>query len=387
MMINLIKRQVNSTVDDFINGTLTSDIQTIQNGILFKTIGISLAVSSGIFIGASFVLKKKGHLEANKLVQGKAAGEGHAYLLNRLCAILSSIFLKETLNLQGSIGCTLCIIGATIIVMYAPVQHIASSIEEFRELFFSPVISIAIIWFLGPRYGAKNMVIYIGVCSLIGSLSVVTTQGLGIAILRTVQGENQFTHWFLYFLMAFIAITGLVEINYLNKALNIFNTSMVTPVYYVIFTSLTILSSSILFQGFKAPPEAFVTMILGFLIICTGIILLQTSRKVTNDKGITSSTKSLLDTDDDNQNPGASEIRASFAGLESQTEPSSQSPKRSDSASKFLEDFSFDQNNQNIVVGKDHKSTGNNRKSQDSINTFDQKKLKIKNPDNDDLEG
>ncbi|CAH1766169.1 10803_t:CDS:2 [Entrophospora sp. SA101] len=225
------------------------------------------------------------------------------------------------------------------------------------------------------------MVIYIGVCSLIGSLSVVTTQGLGIAILRTVQGENQFTHWFLYFLMAFIAITGLVEINYLNKALNIFNTSMVTPVYYVIFTSLTILSSSILFQGFKAPPEAFVTMILGFLIICTGIILLQTSRKVTNDKGITSSTKSLLDTDDDNQNPGASEIRASFA------EPSSQSPKRSDSASKFLEDFSFDQNNQNIVVGKDHKSTGNNRKSQDSINTFDQKKLKIKNPDNDDLEG
>ncbi|CAH1766170.1 10804_t:CDS:2 [Entrophospora sp. SA101] len=84
MMINLIKRQVNSTVDDFINGTLTSDIQTIQNGILFKTIGISLAVSSGIFIGASFVLKKKGHLEANKLVQGKAAGEGHAYLLNRL---------------------------------------------------------------------------------------------------------------------------------------------------------------------------------------------------------------------------------------------------------------------------------------------------------------
>lgn len=53
-------------------------------------------------------------------------------------AILSSIFLKETLNLQGGIGCALCIIGATIIVMYAPVQRIASSIEEFRELFFSP---------------------------------------------------------------------------------------------------------------------------------------------------------------------------------------------------------------------------------------------------------
>jgi hypothetical protein len=36
--------------------------------------------------------------------------------------------------------------------------------------------------------------------------------------------------------------------NYLNKALDLFNTAIVTPVYYVMFTVLTIFASVIMFQ-------------------------------------------------------------------------------------------------------------------------------------------
>lgn len=35
---------------------------------------------------------------------------------------------------------------------------------------------------------------------------------------------------------------------YLNKALDMFNTSMVTPIYYVFFTTFVILASSILYK-------------------------------------------------------------------------------------------------------------------------------------------
>ena len=42
---------------------------------------MALAVSSGVFIGVSFVLKKKGLLAAN-LKDGKEAGEGYGYLKN-----------------------------------------------------------------------------------------------------------------------------------------------------------------------------------------------------------------------------------------------------------------------------------------------------------------
>lgn len=39
--------------------------------------------------------------------------------------------------------------------------------------------------------------------------------------------------------------------NYLNKALDIFNTGVVTPVYYVMFTSLVITASAILFKEWE----------------------------------------------------------------------------------------------------------------------------------------
>jgi magnesium transporter len=53
---------------------------------------------------------------------------------------------------------------------------------------------------------------------------------------------------------------------------------MVTPTYYVYFTSTTIITSAILFQGFKGTPTAIVTVVMGFLTICAGVVLLQLSK-------------------------------------------------------------------------------------------------------------
>jgi hypothetical protein len=63
-----------------------------------------------------------------------------------------------------------------------------------------------------------------------------------------------------------------------QKALNIFNAALVTPTYYVFFTSATIVTSAILFQGFKGTPLGIATVIMGFLQICAGVILLQLSK-------------------------------------------------------------------------------------------------------------
>ena len=64
----------------------------------------------------------------------------------------------------------------------------------------------------------------------------------------------------------------------LQKALNIFNAALVTPTYYVFFTSSTIVSSAILFRGFKGSPTSIATVVMGFLQICAGVVLLQLSK-------------------------------------------------------------------------------------------------------------
>ena len=60
--------------------------------------------------------------------------------------------------------------------------------------------------------------------------------------------------------------------------MNIFNAALVTPTYYVFFTSSTIVSSAILFQGFKGTPTSIITVVMGFLQICSGVVLLQLSK-------------------------------------------------------------------------------------------------------------
>ena len=140
------------------------------------------------------------------------------------------------------------------------------------------------------------MLVYLSICSLIGGLSVVCTQGLGSAILAQINGEAQFDKWFTYVLIVFVVCTLLTEIIYLNvsppfqhepsksglttwqKALNLFNAALVTPTYYVFFTSSTIVASAVLFQGLHGTATQIVDVVLGFLVICSGVVLLQLAK-------------------------------------------------------------------------------------------------------------
>ena len=44
------------------------------------------------------------------------------------------------------------------------------------------------------------------------------------------------------------------------------------------FTSTTIITSAVLFRGFKGTPQQITTVVLGFLTICSGVVLLQLSK-------------------------------------------------------------------------------------------------------------
>ena len=229
---------------------------------VYKAIGISLAIASGLFIGTSFVLKKTGLLRAN-VKYNEEAGEGYGYLKNafwwsgmtlmilgEICnfvayafvdailvtplgalsvvitTILSAIFLKERLSFVGKVGCFMCIVGSIVIVMNAPSQSSAGTIQEMKHFVLAPgflsyagVVIVActfIAFWVGPRYGKKSMLVYLSICSLIGGLSVVATQGLGAAVLAQARGISQFKEWFLYVLFVFVITTLVTEIIFLN---------------------------------------------------------------------------------------------------------------------------------------------------------------------------
>lgn len=234
---------------------------------VYKIIGISLAIASGLFIGVSFVLKKMGLLKANEKYN-EEAGEGYGFLKNgywwggmvlmilgEICnfvayaftdailvtplgalsvvitTILSAIFLKERLSMVGKVSCFLCIVGSVVIVMNAPSQSAVSTIQQMQSFVVHPLFlsyagliivgSLVLAFWVGPRWGKTNMLVYISICSWVGGLSVVATQGLGAAVIKQAEGTPQFNQWFLYVLLVFVIGTLLVEIVYLNVSVAI----------------------------------------------------------------------------------------------------------------------------------------------------------------------
>ncbi|CDK25784.1 unnamed protein product [Kuraishia capsulata CBS 1993] len=291
-----------------------------------KYIGLALAMSSSLAIGTSFIITKKGLMNTSSR-QGSDSVEGFAYLKNPIWwagiitmavgeianfaaytfapailvtplgalsviigAVLAAIFLKEELGTLGKMGCAICLLGSVIIVLHAPPDKDIDTVDEILNyaeqpgflfyVFAVAIYSIFMIHKIVPKYGSKNPMIYISICSTVGSVSVMSIKAFGIALKLTLSGNNQFTHPSTYIFLIVVAICIATQMTYFNKALDQFDTSIVNPLYYVTFTTATLCASFILFRGFNTTSSVnIISLVCGFLIIFSGVYLLNISRK------------------------------------------------------------------------------------------------------------
>ncbi|PVV01820.1 hypothetical protein BB560_003749 [Smittium megazygosporum] len=288
-----------------------------------KHIGVILALLSSISIGSSFVLTKIGLNHTIK--KYGSATKDIAYLKNYIWwigmlfmaigefanfaaysfapailvtplgalsviigAILASIFLGERISNVGKAGCALCILGSLQVIVNSPedppissVQQIMTYIQQPSFIIYAAFNFIAILLLLyvfSPKYGQKTPIIYLSICSIAGSFTVVACKALGIAIKLTLSGNNQMKYFSTYFFMLSVASCIVIQLGYFNKALELFNTNVVTPIYYVLFTTLTIVATTILFKGFSGTPEAFISIICGFFTLFIGVYLLNSTK-------------------------------------------------------------------------------------------------------------
>jgi len=133
---------------------------------------------------------------------------------------------------------------------------------------------------LGPVYGKRTPTVYVVICSIMGSISVVACKAFGIALKLTLGGSNQFNYFSTYFFLLTVVVCALIQLSYLNRALELFSTNLVTPIYYVVFTTATILANTILFEGFNdAQGTDVVSIFCGFITIFLGIFLLNSTHE------------------------------------------------------------------------------------------------------------
>ena len=251
-----------------------------------KYIGLALAILSTMAIGTSFVITKKGLNETSE--RHGFEGDGYAYLKTPMWwggivtlvigeianfaayafapailvtplgalsvligAVLGAYFLKEALGTLGKLGCAMCLIGSVIIVLHAPPDKEIKTVEDLLQYAIHPgmihdprrawvlslpgfllycaavaVFSSVMIYRVAPKHGKKNPLIYISICSTVGSVSVMSVKAFGIALKLTIGGDNQFTHASTYSFAIVVVVCILTQMNYFNKALSQFSTNM-----------------------------------------------------------------------------------------------------------------------------------------------------------------
>ncbi|XP_074338393.1 putative magnesium transporter NIPA1 isoform X2 [Apium graveolens] len=268
--------------------------------------GLILALSSSAFIGTSFIIKKKGLIRAGASGVGASAG-GHSYLkeplwwagmittvlvtpLGALSIIVSEILahfvLKERLHIFGVVGIVLCVMGSVGVVIHAPQERTINSVKLLWHLALQPgfivyffvvlVASVILVFWVAPHYGEKSLLVYIAICSLAGSLTVMGVKAVGVALKLSIGGKNQFKYYQTWIFILLVIGCVLVQMNYLNKALDTFNINIVSPVYYVAFTCLTIVASMIMLKDWDhATSSQIIGAITGFITILCGTFLLH----------------------------------------------------------------------------------------------------------------
>jgi len=204
------------------------------------------------------------------------------------------LLLRERFRKRDLFGILLAIIGAVTVVLSSPSSDEApvltppaliKAICERRFIVFSLCYLVGAI-VLGTlsrgMAGRRNVLIDIGLCAIFGGFTVLATKA--ISTLLTKEWFNMFKEWITYPLLLVLVATGILQIRYLNRALQWFDAKLVIPAQFVLFTLSAVTGSAVLYGDFnRATFHQMVTFFYGCGATFAGVFVIAWSAPNSED--------------------------------------------------------------------------------------------------------
>nr|XP_019964406.1 PREDICTED: magnesium transporter NIPA4-like [Paralichthys olivaceus] len=176
--------------------------------------------------------------------------------------------------------------GSILLVIHAPEEQEVTSLQDMTDKLLKPgflvyvsvvlLLCAVLVLYFSPRFGRSNILVFISICSLLGAFTVSSVKGLAIAIDTVFYDISVLTSPLPWILLLTLIVSMVTQVNYLNKSLDTFNTLLVYPIYYVLFTSVVLSTSIILFQEWRSMTAVDVVTSLGaFVVIVVGVAMLH----------------------------------------------------------------------------------------------------------------
>ncbi|KAF2638948.1 DUF803-domain-containing protein [Massarina eburnea CBS 473.64] len=172
--------------------------------------------------------------------------------------IIAPLMLKEPYRKRDGLGVLIAVGGAVTVVLSANDNNPKLGPDEIWELIstweFETYLGITVAIMAGlmvasNRFGEKNILVDLGLVGLFGGYTALSTKGVASMLSYTLWRAITFP--VTYLLVAILVVTAVMQIKYVNRALQRFDATQVIPVQFVLFTLSVILGSAILYRDFE----------------------------------------------------------------------------------------------------------------------------------------
>ncbi|KAI5806460.1 magnesium transporter, partial [Peziza echinospora] len=172
--------------------------------------------------------------------------------------MIAPLLLKEPFRGRDLGGVIVSIIGAVVVVSSSAPEEVklgpdqiidAISQPAFLIYFLITSVMILVLIPLSTTYGSKLILIDLGLVALFGGFTVLSTKGFSSLLSSSLY--HIFTMPIAYVFAIVLVGTAVLQIKYINRALQRFDSTQVIPTQFVLFTLSVIIGSGILYRDFE----------------------------------------------------------------------------------------------------------------------------------------
>ncbi|EEH33828.2 DUF803 domain membrane protein [Paracoccidioides lutzii Pb01] len=217
--------------------------------------------------------------------------------------IIAPFMLKETFRRRDLLGVLVAVAGAVTIVFSAKTSETKIGPDEIWDMIttweFELYLGVTVALILAlmcasQRYGRKSILIDLGLVGLFGGYTALSTKG--VASLLSFTLWHVITFPITYALVAVLAFSALMQIRYINRALQRFDSTQVIPTQFVLFTISVIVGSAVLYRDFESTsPERAAKFIGGCALTFLGVYFITSGRTRIDDSDSESGEEEAID--------------------------------------------------------------------------------------------
>ncbi|KAG6199963.1 hypothetical protein E4U10_003675 [Claviceps purpurea] len=246
--------------------------------------------------------------------------------------IIAPVMFHERFRVRDFWGVVIAVAGVVTVVFSAKQEETklephdvwdAITTTAF-EIYLGVTISfIIVLMWASRRYSRRTILIDLGLVGLFGGYTALATKGVSSMLSSTLW--RAFATPVTYVLLFILLTTAVMQIRYVNKALQHFDSTQVIPIQFVLFTLSVILGSAILYRDFeKTTPKQAAYFVGGCLLTFFGVFLITSGRqhKGLDDEDLLSEADGI----EENIGLGRHEQEAAALALSAQEAPRPMTP-------------------------------------------------------------